>query len=81
MSAVANRIHTARLGLVVGKRVFPDAHDRNRARRVLRETFRKRRAQLPSVDLVVQVISNDVSNRALKAAFDALLDCLQEDSG
>jgi len=33
------------------------------------------------VDLVVQVISNDVSNRALKAAFDALLDCLQEDSG
>ena len=81
MSAVANRIHTARLGLVVGKRVFPDAHDRNRARRVLRETFRKRRAQLPSVDLVVQVISNDVSNWALKAAFDALLDCLQEDSG
>ena len=81
MSAVANRIHTARLGLVVGKRVFPDAHDRNRARRVLRETFRKRRAQLPSVDLVVQVISNDVSNRALKGAFDALLDCLQEDSG
>ncbi len=81
MSAVANRIETARLGLVVGKRVFPDAHDRNRARRVLRETFRKRRAQLPSVDLVVQVISNDVSNRALMDAFDALLDCLQEDSG
>ena len=78
MNAVTNKIHTARLGLVVGKRVFPDAHDRNRARRVLRETFRKRRAQLPSVDLVVQVISNDVSNRALKASFDALLDHLQE---
>jgi len=71
-------MHTARLGLVVGKRVFPDAHDRNRARRVLRETFRQRRAQLPSVDLVVQVISNDVSSGVLKASFDALLDYLQE---
>ena len=80
MSAVANRIHTARLGLVVGKRVFPEAHDRNRARRILREAFRKRRAQLPSVDLVVQVISNDVTNGGLKASFDALLDYLEESS-
>jgi ribonuclease P protein component len=80
IAVVANRIRTARLGLVVGKRVVSDAHDRNRFRRVLRETFRKKRAQLPAVDLVVQVVRNDVSNAALRASFDSLLEDLQEGS-
>jgi ribonuclease P protein component len=71
-------MHTARLGLVVGKRAVRRAHDRNRVKRVLRETFRSRRAQLPAVDLVVQVTGNDVSNAAVRASFEALLDGLQE---
>ncbi len=69
---------TARLGLVVGKRAVRRAHDRNRVKRVLRETFRARRAQLPAIDLVVQVTGNDVSNAAVRASFEALLDGLQE---
>ena len=71
-------MHTARLGLVVGKRAVRRAHDRNRVKRVLRETFRSRRAQLPAADLVVQVTGNDVSNAAVRASFEALLDSLQE---
>jgi len=73
-------MHTARLGLVVGKRAVRRAHDRNRVKRALRETFRRRRAQLPAVDLVVQVTGNDVSNAAVRASLEALLDGLQEKS-
>ena len=73
-------MHTARLGLVVGKRAVRRAHDRNRVKRVLRETFRHRRPQLPAVDLVVQVTGNDVSNAAVRASLEALLDGLQEKS-
>ena len=47
---------------------------------MLRETFRHRRPQLPAVDLVVQVTGNDVSNAAVRASLEALLDGLQEKS-
>ena len=72
-------MHTARLGLVVGKRAVRKAHDRNRVRRVLRETFRDKRAELPDVDLVVQVTGDDVSNAAVRASFEALLARLEEE--
>lgn len=64
-------MQTARLGLVVGKRALRRAVDRNRARRVLRETFRVRRGDLPALDIVVQVTgmaSNDELREALEAA-------------
>ena len=43
----------ARLGLVVAKRKVRLAHDRNRIKRLLRESFRKQAPELPDVDLVV----------------------------
>lgn len=46
----------ARLGLIVGKRVLRRAVDRNRIKRVIRESFR-RRTELPAVDVVVRVLS------------------------
>lgn len=65
-------MHTARLGLVVGKRALPRAHERNRAKRVLRELFRRRRSTLPAMDVVVQVTGDD-SNAGYRASFEALL--------
>lgn len=62
----------ARLGLVVSKRALPSAVQRNRAKRVLRETFRQRRWELPPMDIVVQ-ITGDASNEAYREAFWALL--------
>lgn len=50
-----NTLHQARLGLVVGKRVAKSSVHRNYMRRVLREQFRLRQHEMPSVDLVVMV--------------------------
>jgi len=43
----------ARLGLAISKRVSKRAVERNRIKRLARESFRRIRHQLPAVDLVV----------------------------
>ncbi len=43
----------ARLGLAVSRRRVRLAHERNRIKRVARETFRLARAELPPLDIVV----------------------------
>jgi ribonuclease P protein component len=53
--ATANHESGARLGLIVGKRQLKRAVDRNKVKRVLRETFRTRRTTLPALDIVVQL--------------------------
>jgi ribonuclease P protein component len=53
--ATPNNEESARLGLIVGKRQLKRAVDRNRVKRVLRETFRINRSQLPGFDIVVQL--------------------------
>jgi ribonuclease P protein component len=53
--AAPNDEETARLGLIVGKRQLKRAVDRNRVKRLLRETFRINRSQLPGFDVVVQL--------------------------
>jgi ribonuclease P protein component len=72
LSAVPNRMQTARLGLVVGKRILPGAVKRNRARRVLREAFRQARCELPAMDIVVQVLG-EASSDAYRQSLRALL--------
>jgi ribonuclease P protein component len=48
-----NGLTHARLGLAVGVKAAGNAANRNRVKRVVRETFRHRQQELPPVDLVV----------------------------
>lgn len=47
----ANDIGHARLGLAISKKTVAKAHERNRVKRLLRETFRT--TTLPALDVVV----------------------------
>ena len=69
----------ARLGLVVGKKQLKRAVDRNRLKRVVRDLFRRRRADLPAYDLIVRLAVKPVSFDASLLADDffALLERLQ----
>ena len=51
--AVRSGLGVPRLGLVIGKRVAPRAVDRNRMRRIVRESFRLHAAELAAFDIVV----------------------------
>jgi ribonuclease P protein component len=42
-----------RLGLAISSRVARDAVDRNRIKRLARESFRRHRAALPNADIVI----------------------------
>jgi ribonuclease P protein component len=47
---------TARLGVVISKRVTPKAVDRNYVKRLIREEFRMRKHSLSGMDVVVKVL-------------------------
>ena len=44
-----------RLGVVVSRRFLPRAVDRNTLKRVVREAFRVRRAELPDGDILIRL--------------------------
>ncbi len=48
-----NEISHPRIGIIVGKRVANSAVDRNRIRRVIRDSFRHQQQRLASLDIVV----------------------------
>ncbi|WP_158881136.1 ribonuclease P protein component [Rhodanobacter sp. L36] len=49
----SNELGHARLGLAISKRVSKRAVERNRIKRLLRESFRRIQHQLPAVDVMV----------------------------
>ncbi len=69
-----NRVGQARLGLAVSKKSLPRAVDRNRVKRLVRETFRTERANLDPVDMVVmaQRWTGRVENGELRRALHEL---------
>lgn len=70
----------ARVGLAIAKKRAKRAVDRNKLKRVARESFRLRRVQLKGVELVV--MNRDAAASAdtatLRQAFDKLLDKIEK---
>lgn len=66
----------ARLGLAVSKKVSKSAVQRNRIKRVVRESFRKHSADLPALDIVVMARPGAAGcdNSRLASSIDALLE-------
>ena len=78
VNALANTLGFARLGMSVSTRTVGNAVRRNRVRRIIREVFRERHAQLPAVDLVVT--SRPGARDALRPAIVTSLERLIERS-
>lgn len=55
VSAGPNTLGFGRLGLIVPKRLIPGAVGRNRVKRLLRECFRQRQADLVGLDIIVRL--------------------------
>lgn len=53
VQSVVNEAGEARLGMAVGLRASGNAVRRNRIRRLIRESFRLHRQELPAVDVLV----------------------------
>ncbi|MCW8125380.1 ribonuclease P protein component [Microbulbifer halophilus] len=72
--ASRNDLGHPRLGLVMAKKHVRNATDRNRIKRIARETFRLRQHQLPAVDTVVLARpgAGKLDNAALTKLFDKL---------
>jgi ribonuclease P protein component len=68
----------ARIGLVIAKRKIKRAHERNRVKRLARESFRLNQAELPVLDIVLmakadaQHLSNEMLQQELGQAWRQL---------
>ncbi|MBS0579315.1 MAG: ribonuclease P protein component [Proteobacteria bacterium] len=74
MTATLNGAGVARLGLAVAVRVAGGAVERNRIRRVIKESFRLHQHALPAVDLVVsaRAPARAAPGALLRASLDGL---------
>ena len=72
-------MHSARLGLIVGKRALARAHERNRVKRIIRNRFRLARADLASVDLVIRVV-RPASRQEIHEALDRVFARLEKNA-
>jgi len=75
--ACPSSTHSPRLGLIVGKRHAPRAVDRNRVKRLVRETFRLRRPRLPAMDIVIQ-LTGAPGDADLRRSLEGLWDRIEQ---
>ena len=80
VTASPNQAGAARLGLAVARKVAGSSVERNRLRRLIRESFRLRQHELPCLDLVVSARppARSVGNVELRASLDVLWDRVKE---
>jgi ribonuclease P protein component len=75
-----NAVGFARIALVVPKKLVPHAVDRNRIRRIARETFRLHQEQLVGLDVVVRLVQpcrdQPVTGLELKPLLERCADAL-----
>ena len=69
-----NGLEHARLGLAVGVKAAGTAVNRNRIKRLVRESFRGRQRELPALDLVVNArpAASKAANAEIAASVDVL---------
>jgi ribonuclease P protein component len=69
-----NGLNTARLGITVPKKKVKKATDRNTIKRIIRESFRLQRHQLPNVDIIViaKLGIGEIENQALAIQLEKL---------
>jgi len=74
-----NSLGYARLGLAISKKMLAKSHQRNRIKRIIRESFRTH--ELPAIDVVVlarkgvALVPNQAISSHLSAAWKKLADC------
>lgn len=66
-----NTVDNPRLGLTVAKKHLKRAHDRNRIKRIVRESFRLKQHELPNFDFVF-VAKGGISKLDNATLFDTL---------
>jgi ribonuclease P protein component len=73
-TAQVNDLTWARLGMSIAARILRRAVDRNRVRRLIRESFRMHQQQLPSLDIIIGArAGTGKADRAhLRASLDKL---------
>jgi ribonuclease P protein component len=66
--------NSPRLGLAISRKALPRAVDRNRVKRLVRESFRERAASLPGADVIIMVRAAVASaeSSALRAGLEKL---------
>ncbi len=74
MTAVSNAEGAPRLGLAVAVRIAGGGVERNRLRRVIKESFRLHQEQIPAVDLVVSARpkARDAAGKLLHESLEGL---------
>lgn len=72
--ARTNSQPSPRLGITLAKKRIRKAHDRNRLKRLIRESFRHKQHDLPNVDIIVigKSGADKLSNQEIFATMDKL---------
>jgi ribonuclease P protein component len=76
---IPNQLDHARLGLIVGKQHLRRAVDRNRVRRIIRDSFRLQKDLLKGLDLIVMIRSNcrNLETKQIRSDIDHLWQTIQ----